>query len=178
MESINSYPQFYDLIVNRYSCRKYTPAPVPRDKVLTLLDAARLAPSACNRQPWRFVVVDTPAQREKIVASYSRDWVAPVQTFIVACGVHDEAWHRADGKDHTDVDVAIAVEHICLAAASLGLGTCWICNFDVPQVTEALALPEGVEPIAIIPVGYPDPELKTPEKHRKELDEIVKWEKF
>ncbi len=178
MEPVNAYSQFYNLVVNRFSCRKYTPAPVSRDKVLALLDAARLAPSACNRQPWQFVVVDSQQQRDKITACYSRDWVTPVQTFIVACGVHDEAWKRADGKDHTDVDVAIAVEHICLAAASLGLGTCWICNFDVAGVTEALNLPDGVEPIAIIPVGYPDPELTVPEKKRKELDEIVKWEKF
>jgi nitroreductase len=146
--------------------------------VLAVLDTARLAPSACNKQPWLFIVVDTPELREKVIATYGRDWVKDVQTFIIACGIHPEAWHRADGKDHTDIDVAIAVEHICLAATSLGLGTCWICNFDAPALSSALNLPDDTEPIAIIPIGYPNPDSKVPAKNRKEIDEIVKWGKF
>lgn len=178
MTLMDAYPQLYDIVASRYSCRSYTPAPVSREMVLAILDTARLAPSACNRQPWLFIVADTPELREKVAATYSRDWVKDVQTFIIACGVHEQAWHRADGKDHTDVDVAIAVEHICLAATSLGLGTCWICNFDAEALTEALALPEGTEPIAIIPIGYPTPDSKVPAKNRKAIDEIVKWGKF
>ncbi len=178
MNSIDLYPQFYDIVASRYSCRSYTPAPVSREMVLAVLDTARLAPSACNKQPWKFLVADTQELREKVIATYNRDWVQDVQTFIIACGDHSEAWHRADGKDHTDVDVAIAVEHICLAAASLGLGTCWICNFDAPALSAALELPEGIEPIAIIPLGYPTPGVKAPEKKRKPIDEIIKWGKF
>lgn len=100
-----------------------------------------------------------------------------VQTFIIACGIHPAAWHRADGKD-TDIDVAIAVEHICLAATSLGLGTCWICNFDAPALSSASNLPDDTEPIAIIPLGYPNPDTKVPAKNRKAIDEIVKWGNF
>ena len=97
----------------------------------------------------------------------------------MALGLHDEAWHRSfDGKDHTDVDVSIAVEHLCLGAASLGLGTCWVCNFDPAIVREGLNLPDNVEPIAIIPMGYPDSDGTVPEKKRKPLDEIVKWGKY
>ncbi len=173
-----SYSNFYNLVNERYSCRQYTPQPVSRETVLAVLDAARLAPSACNRQPWQFVVVDTPEMRHKVAQSYGRDWVNDVQVFIVACGLHDQAWHRADGKDHTDIDVAIAVEHICLAATSLGLATCWICNFDKPSLSEALHLPSHVEPIAIIPLGYAEPTAKAPEKKRKDMSEIIRWESF
>ena len=83
-----------------------------------------------------------------------------------------------DGKNHTDVDVAIAVEHICLSAASLGLGTCWICNFDPELLGRKLGLPEDAVPVAIIPIGYPEPDAVVPQKNRKTFDEIVKWEKY
>lgn len=176
---MEQYPQFYSLSAHRYSCRNYSGKPVARDLIMASLDAARLAPSACNRQPWQFLVIDTPELREAIQKSYDREWFAAAPVYVVALGLHDEAWHRQfDGKDHTDVDVSIAVEHFCLAAATLGLGTCWVCNFDPAVLVEALALPEGVEPIAIIPVGYPEEGTKVPEKKRKSIDEIVKWGKY
>lgn len=179
MDKIDAYPSFYDLVSARYSCRAYTSAPVSRDMILAVLDAARLAPSACNRQPWRFVVLDDEATRSKVLEAYPRDWARMAPVLIVACGEHSEAWHRGcDGKDHTDVDVAIAVEHICLAASSLGLGTCWICNFDPQPVRDALNLPDGLEPIALIPVGYPDPAAPVAPKKRKPFDETVRWGKF
>lgn len=175
---MEQYPQFYSLSQRRYSCRDYKPEPVPADIVRAVLDAVRLAPSACNRQPWKFLVIDTPELREAVQKSYSREWLRDAPVYIVALGLHDEAWHRpVDGKDHTDVDVAIAVEHLCLAATTLGLGSCWICNFDPAVIVEALSLPEGVEPVAIIPLGYPA-NADIPEKKRKSLDEIVKWGKF
>ena len=100
---------------------------------------------------------------------------------IACCGIHDEAWHRpSDGKDHTDVDLSIATEHICLAAAAAGLATCWICSFDTEAARDVLALPEGVECVALIPVGYADkehyPEL--PQKVRKPAAETISCEKY
>ncbi|MDE5745583.1 MAG: nitroreductase family protein [Paramuribaculum sp.] len=178
MNNVDLYPKLYDVVAGRYSCRAYTPAPVSREMVLAVLDAARLAPSACNRQPWKFIIADNQETRELVIGAYGRDWVKDVQTFIIACGDHSQAWHRADGKDHTDIDVAIAVEHICLAASSLGLGTCWICNFDAKAISDGLSLPENLEPIAIIPIGYPNPTAPVPAKSRKAIDEIVKWGKF
>lgn len=176
---MNSYPSFYDLTRKRYSCRQYSPRPVEREVVKAVLDTARLAPSACNRQPWVFVVLDTPELLDMAASCYGRDWLRTAPAIIVACGEHDKAWHRPqDGKDHTDVDLAIAVEHLCLGAASLGLGTCWICNFDASRLSELMGLPEGVEPIAMIPLGYPAEDAKVPEKTRKELDEIVRWGRF
>lgn len=178
MNKTDLYPQLYDVVASRYSCRAYTPEPVSREMLLAVLDSARLAPSACNKQPWVFVVADTQETRKIVVDAYNREWVKDVQAFIIACGDHTQAWHRADGKDHTDVDVAIAVEHICLAATSLGLGTCWICNFDANALAKAFSLPENLEPIAIIPVGYPEPAATVPAKNRKPIDEIVKWGKY
>ncbi|MDE6393734.1 MAG: nitroreductase family protein, partial [Duncaniella sp.] len=110
---------------------------------------------------------------------YTRDWIKTAPEFIIACGVHDEAWHRQmDGKDHTDVDVSIAVEHLCLAATSLGLATCWVCNFDPEIIRRAFRLPEGMEPVAIIPIGFPAEPDVIPAKKRKAMDEIVRRGKF
>ena len=163
-----------ELIVRNSDRRK-----VPEDLLVAILDIVRLAPSACNKQPWRFLVIDDAAQSEVLRKSYSREWFDNAPVYIVALGTHDEAWHRGfDGKDHTDVDVAIAVEHLCLAATSVGLGTCWVCNFDLAIVKDGLQLPDNVEPIAIIPIGYPVDGETVPEKKRKALDDIVKWGKF
>ncbi|MDE6303963.1 MAG: nitroreductase family protein [Paramuribaculum sp.] len=174
----NAYPALYNVIKSRKSTRRYLPDNVDRDLVNAVLDAARLAPSACNLQPWRFYVItrEMTELHQAVIKSYDRSWIAEAPVYIVACGDHSQAWHRADGKDHTDIDVAIAVEHICLAAESLGLATCWVCNFLAPELSEALHLPETMEPVAIIPLGYsakaPDTYRNTP---RKSLDEIVQW---
>ncbi len=176
---MEKFDEFSSLVLCRYSCRQYASQPVTRQTLLTLLDVARNAPSACNKQPWEFIVIDSDEQlRQVIIDSYGRDWIATAPAFIIACGDHDQSWHRGnDGKDHADVDVSIAVEHICLAAAAMGLGTCWVCNFDVQAVRIGLDLPENIEPIAIIPVGYPDPSAAVPEKKRKPIEEIVRWGK-
>lgn len=179
MKKDNAYPEFYNLVETRYSCRDYSDESVSREMILAVIDGARLAPSACNRQPWKFLVADSEELHRAVVDSYSRDWIKNAPVYLIACGIHDEAWHRPhDGKDHTDVDVAIAVEHLCLSAASLGLGTCWVCNFDPEVITRAFNLPEGIEPIAIIPMGYPAPGSVVPAKKRKSIDEILKWGKY
>lgn len=169
---------FLRIARERYSCRNYIQRPVPEDLLYVILEAARLAPSACNRQPWLFIVVNTPGLAAEIRAAYPRDWMNNAGTFIVACGDHSRSWHREDGKDHCDIDLAIAVEHICLAASDLGLGTCWICNFDAERLANVLGLPEHIEPEAIIPVGYPDTGSFAPAKNRKTIEDIVIWGKY
>lgn len=178
MATIHSYTHFMELVGERYSCRNYDPAePVDADMVRAVIDAARLAPSATNRQPWTFVAV-TDAETRAAILAKSRPAFINAPVVIVACGHHADSWHRpSDGKDHTDVDLSIAVEHICLAAASLGLGTCWVCSFDVDATRRVLGLPDDVEPVALIPLGYPA-DTVVPDKKRKNLDEILKWEKF
>lgn len=184
----SSYSSFSNLVTARRSCRSYDiDRPVDPALLRAVVDAARRAPSAVNRQPWHFIVITTdPAHagaREAVLKVYDRKWIATAPALIVCCCNHNEAWHRgADGKDHSDIDIAIATEHICLAAAALGLGSCWVCNFDPAPLAAAVELPEGVEPAAIIPIGYPsatatDGEFR-PATTRKPLDDILSWGKF
>ena len=171
---------FIDLAKKRYSSRKYLDKPVDRELLLQVLEAGRVAPSAKNKQPWHFVVITQEEPLKKIRECYERDWLQTAKCIIVVCGDHSEAWRRADGKIHTDIDVAITVDHMTLAATDLGLATCWICKFDVMKCVRALDLPDGVEPIALLPVGYPGDETDVNRHNqlRKPLDEIVHWEKF
>ena len=165
---------FNDIALQRYSCRAYLPRPVEPEKLEAVLEAARIAPSACNRQPWLFLVVDDPQARRWVIESYDREWIKSAPVFIIAFGLHEQAWSRpADGKDHTDVDLSIAIEHICLAAVEQGLATCWVCNFDPEIIRNRFNAPDNCEPIAIIPLGYPA-DGPVPEKKRKSLGEIVR----
>ena len=164
------------LIQKRYSVRNYLPQPVEDEKLNYILECARLAPSACNLQPWFFYVVKDEKTKQAIIESYDRLWIKNAPVLLVVCKDSEASWKRADGKDSGDIDAAIVAEHICLAAAEQGLGTCWICNFKQEILSEALELPVHVEPIAIFPIGYIDKKTsKLPEKKRKTLSEIVRW---
>ncbi len=163
------------LAQERYSCRNFSDRAVAPELIDALVEAVRIAPSACNRQPWRLLVIkpDDSAGRAAVAASYGRPWVKTAPVYVIVCGNVAEAWVRPyDGHNHIDVDLAIATQQLCLAATSLGLGTCWICNFDPALLSAGLSLPEGVIPMAIIPVGYPVVE-GVPEKKRKTADEIM-----
>lgn len=170
--------QFQELILMRQSVRSFK-ADVPKKDVLELvLDAARVAPSAVNFQPRQFIVVTDTEKLSQLHACYHREWFNSAPACIVVVGNHHEAWQRnSDGKDHTDIDVAIAIDHLTLQAAEIGLGTCWVCNFEVDKVKSLFSLSAYMEPIALIPIGYPTDEsdLKPTEKKRKPLDEIVEW---
>ncbi|MBR1593198.1 MAG: nitroreductase family protein [Alloprevotella sp.] len=163
---------FLELVKNRYSCRAYKPASVEQEKLDYILESVRLAPSACNKQPWRFQIVSSEDERAKVQQCYDREWFKTAPVYIVASLRHDEEWVRSDGKRHGDIDVAIAVEHLCLAATAQGLATCWVCNFDAPLYKKLFSLPADEEPIAFIPLGYPADAPK--EKLRKPLAEIVR----
>ena len=165
---------FLELASKRYSVRNYTNRPVEENKILEVLEAARVAPSAVNYQPWHLIVVTEQGLKSKIAEAYPRDWFKQAPVVIVACGDHEKSWKRKDGKDHCDVDVAIALDHLALAATSLGLGTCWVCAFDAKRVHEILRLPEQLEVIALLPLGYPG-DAPIPLKKRKDLDELVSW---
>ena len=163
---------FLELVKARYSSRNYENRPVEAEKLDYIMECVRLAPSAVNLQPWRFRIVTDKEIIAQLQTCYKRDWLSTAPCIIVACANHEESWHRrADNKDHADIDVAIAVEHICLAAVEQGLGTCWVCNFNAAQCKEFLALPENWEPVALVPLGYPADEKK--ETPRKALEEIM-----
>lgn len=147
---------FLDLVKSRYSVRNYALRTVEQEKLDYVMECVRLSPSAVNFQPWKFAIVQEKEQLEALKTAYPREWIQSAPCMIVACADHEVSWHRkADGKDHADIDVAIAVEHLCLAAAEQGLGTCWVCNFDVDRCREVMHLPANLEPVVLIPLGYP-----------------------
>lgn len=163
---------FLELVNKRYSCRNYATRDVERDKLDYILECVRLSPSAVNKQPWHFHVVGDEEGKAKLRRCYAREWFDTAPLYVIATVLHDQEWVRADGKHHGDIDIAIAVEHLCLAAAEQGLGTCWVCNFDATLCKELFGLSEHEEPAVLIPIGYPADEPK--EKNRKPLSEIVR----
>ena len=163
---------YYEVIRKRRSIRAYQNRDVEEDKLKRILEAARIAPSAGNIQPWRFVAIRKDEVKQKLKAAYARPWFWTAPVVICACGIMSEAWKRSDGKTYLDVDVAIAMDHLILAATAEGLGTCWIGAFDPTEVKRILHLPAGIEPIALTPLGYP---AESPEpKPRKPWEEVIR----
>lgn len=164
---------FLELTKKRYSVRDYTSDTVEQTKLDYILECARLAPSAVNFQPWHFLVVQSEEQKQKIWQCYERKWLATAPMYIVICADKTVAWKRAaDSKNHADIDAAIAIEHICLAAAEQGLGSCWVCNFDLDIFKSNFHLPPHQYPVAIIPLGYAKSKPEKPSP-RKGMGEIV-----
>lgn len=168
--------EFSELIRRRYSVRAYRATPVEEDKLQQVLEAARLAPTAANRQSWQLIVIHTAGREAELKRIYAREWFVQAPLVIAACGVPAGNWVRMDGRNYVDVDVAIIMDHLVLAATDLGLGTCWIGAFDPAAAREVLNLPADVEPIAFTPLGYPadQPRAKT----RKPLTELVRYERW
>lgn len=180
---------FAELVRRRRSCRRYELSrPVPRALLDQCLDAARLAPSACNRQPWRFIVVDEPALLAALRAEGKRagiphPWWDTVPVFVVVCAQLDLLAHRVapmvSGIPYYLIDIGIAGEHFVLAAESLGLGTCWIGWFNERSVKRVLHLPRSFRPVSLITVGWPAlPPAERPEPAREELQDIRRWNRW
>ena len=167
---------FSQLIETRYSVRAYKPDPVEDDKLQQVLEAARLAPTAANRQPFQLVVIHTEGRQEELSRIYDRGWFAQPPLVIGICGVPGLAWSRRDEMNYHVVDATIVMDHLILAAANLGLGTCWVGAFDPDAAREVLGLPDTVEPIAFTPLGYPADEPKP--KKRKPLSDLVRYESW
>ena len=169
---------FYDVVKQRTSIRSYKPDPIPDDVLGRILEAGRLAPSAKNYQPWKFIVVRDQAIRQALVpACKNQASVGQAPVVICACCVVDQVWKGMGGYWSAEaVDITIALEHMILAAAAEGLGTCWIGAFLEAEVKKVLAIPEGVKPIALTPLGYPATEAKP--RSRKPLSEIVCDDKY
>ncbi len=165
---------FLELASQRYSVRAYKPDPVADEKLQKVLQAARLAPTAANRQAFQLIVIKTRGKEADLRRIYSRPWFVQAPLVICACGIPSRSWVRRDGKNYCDIDVAIVMDHLTLAATELGLGTCWIGAFDPLATREILKLPDDMEPIAFTPLGYPDSQPK--EKTRKEIGELVRYE--
>jgi len=166
--------EFSDLIRKRYSVRAYRRDEVTEEVLQQVLDAGRLAPTAANRQPFQIIVLRTAGREEELLGVYHREWFVHAPLILVICATPGRAWVRMDGKVYADVDAAIAMDHMVLAATNLGLGTCWIAAFDPQAARQALRLPDGVEPIAFTPLGYPADEPGT--KVRKPLSDLVRYD--
>lgn len=168
---------FKNLVENRFSVRTYTTQEVEKEKIEYILECARLAPSAVNFQPWHFYVITSDSDKLEVQKAYNREWFKKAPIYIIVCGNKDEAWKRSnyDNKNHLDIDLAITCEHIALAVTDLGLGSCWVCNFDPTIISSFLDIPENIEPIAIFPIGYPDNSVERPTFKRKALQEVVTW---
>jgi nitroreductase len=166
-----------DIIKKRYSVRAYKDTKIEKELLFEILEAGRLAPSAVNFQPWHFIVVQNKEVLTQLYKCYDRSWFRTAPVIIVACADHSQSWKLAsDGKDSADIDLAIAIDHITLKATELGIGTCWVCNFNVTCCSNLLQLPANIEPVALLPFGYPN--SKRPDKKRKPIDEIVHFDRF
>lgn len=161
---------FYDAVKTRRSVRHYRGTPVPPEKLDRIWEAVRWAPSACNLQPWRFLLVKSAEMRER-TRRVLQDWVITAPLVVVALGNRETAWRR-DGVSIHAVDVAIAMEHLVLAAAAEGLGSCWICAYNRKALQDALDLGPEWEAVAVTPLGYADD--PSPRTGRKPLADIVR----
>lgn len=164
---------FLELTQKRFSARSYKPEAVEQEKLDYIIECARLAPSAVNFQPWHFLLIKSEEQRLKLQQCYPREWFTSAPVYIVVCADTSAAWVRQpDNKNHADIDAAIAAEHICLAATELGLGSCWVCNFDPETFSNLFQLPASTYPVAILPIGYVNEQPKHAST-RKPTDEII-----
>ncbi len=167
---------FSELVQKRYSVRSYKPDPLEDYQLQQVLEAARMAPTAANRQAFQLIVIHTQNKELELRRIYDRPWFVQAPIVICVCGIPSQAWVRPDGKSYCDVDVAIVMDHLTLAAADLGLGTCWIGAFDPVAARAVLGLPDDVEPIAFTPLGHPNDLPGT--KRRKALTELVRYERW
>lgn len=174
-----------DTIRSRYSCRSYKPESVPREQIEQCLEAARLAPSACNKQPWRFKVVIDQTQRRNIVENgflggLPMLWALDAPVFIVIGMIRSVVTHRIapqlSGVDYPWVDIGIAGEHLVLQATELGLGTCWIGWIRPKRIRTMLGWSKSTRPVAVITLGLPaEAPSETQRRPRKGLNEISEW---
>jgi nitroreductase len=169
---------FVDLVRARRSVRAYRPDPVPEALLAQVLEAGRLAPTAGNRQPIRILVVHTAGREDELRRLYPRDWFVAAPVILGVCTIPGEAWlrQRFDGRSYADVDAAIVMDHLVLAATDLGLGTCWVAAFDPTVAREVLAIPDDVEPLLFTPLGFPAEEPQA--KERKPIAELVHLERW
>jgi len=161
---------FYEVIATRRSIRNYKSDPIPEGTFERLARSVALAPSACNRQPWKFIVVTCPEMLKTIRAACPQRMLADVPAIVAIAGNVEDAWRRPEGDSIIGVDVGIAMEHLVLAATAEGLGTCWICAYHIDKVTRAFGLAAPWLVYALTPIGFPASPAQ--EITRKPVDQI------
>lgn len=178
--------KFSELVKLRQSNRAYSDVPVEKEKVIACIDAARLSPSACNSQPWHFIVIDEPQLKSKVAQTTSNRLLplnhftnqAPVHVVIVNEGSNFTATlgNKIKDRNFSLIDIGIAAEHFCLQAAELGLGTCMIGWFKEKELKTLLNIPEKKRPELVITIGYPIDELR--KKKRKKIEKIMSYNTY
>ena len=170
---------FFDLAAARYSVRSFADKPVEQNVIDKLLQAALLAPTACNRQPQRILVINSGEGIQKLRKCTECHFNAPAAMLV--CYDKNECWVRGyDGKNSGDIDASIAATHIMLAAADMGLGTTWVMHFIPEAVRCEFELPDNIEPTALLVMGYPAADAKPSPLHTrsKSAQDIVFYNKF
>ncbi len=170
--------EFTELINNRISIRSYDKdRPIPKNILNKILKAGWIAPSAANRQPWKFVVVSSPEMLGKVKECYDRDWFQNAPHILIVKGNRKEAWTRKyDDYNALETDLTIAMDHLILAAENEGLGTCWIAAFKPEILRTALGLNDDEEVFSITPLGYTESSYeKVVKKKRKNFDKVVEF---
>jgi nitroreductase len=163
---------FYEVLKKRRSIRSYKSDPIPKKSLDNIAEAIQCAPSACNLQPWSFRIVIKQELKNKIYECYKKEWLKEAPAIVIALANTDECWKRLDGSSIADMDMGIAMEHLLLAAAAEGLGTCWICAYEVEKMNKKLNILPPWTALAISPLGYPD---EDPGKiKRKTISKIFK----
>ena len=165
---------FLELVKNRYSVRAYKSTPVEDDKLNRILEAARLAPTGANRQSFQLIVIHTAGREEELKLIYSRDWFVQAPVIICACAVPVEGQPYREAGHYRNI--AIVMDHLILAAASLGLGTCWIGAFSQDEARDILEIPPSCTIVSLLTLGFPNQEGRP--KNRKTLEEIVCYDTY
>ncbi len=170
---------FKELIKERYSVRSFRPEHLPQEIILRILEAGHLAPTGCNYQPQRILVLNTDESIKKLRLCTKCHFDAP--TAMLICHNRDESWKRPyDGALSSPVDAVIVTTHMMLQAQDLGVATCWVMHFDPSMMRDAFNIPEYIEPTALLVMGYPAEDAKPLELHFKQrpLDEVVCYDSF
>ncbi|MFA5038733.1 MAG: nitroreductase family protein [Candidatus Omnitrophota bacterium] len=179
---------FLDLVKERQSCRSFLSQAVPRSLILQCLEAARLSPSACNSQPWHFIVVDEPALRQRLAEAvfgepYAMNAHAKSAPVLIAVVREKSSWTASiggffRGTQYNLIDIGIAIEHFVLQAAELGLGTCWIGWFHEQKTKDILGIPRAKKVDCLISLGYPSPDESSREKIRKQAGDVYSFDRY
>ena len=170
---------FLELAKQRFSCRSFEAKEVEKEKIKLILEAGRVAPTAVNYQPQRILVLTEKEELEKLSECTRYGWNAPV--IMIVCYDKNISWKRKyDGKDEGEIDASIVTTHMMLEAQYLGLGTTWIGYFEPVKVREIYKIPDNLEIVAILPIGYPSKEAEPSGMHyeRNSLDKMVYWNKI
>lgn len=171
--------EFQELITQRYSVRKYKSAHLPQTVIDEILKAGHQAPTGCNYQPQRILVCNTDESIAKLRQCTKCHFGAP--TAMLICHNKEESWVRKyDGALSSPVDAVIVATHMMLAAQDLGVGTCWVMHFDPGAMRRGFKIPEGVEPAALLVMGYPAEDAEPMKLHyeKRPMDEVVVYDSF